>query len=135
MISGDKAWVTNASDAGWLNLYAQTDPALGHRGIVSIVVDTDSPGGERLPGYELMGAHARGTGGFHFTDVGVPVENTLIPPSSRRRQRRAHCSPRQEVRRSGCQGSHRRLLQVLGAAGYKRSDENPLPRHLWSTTT
>ena len=79
VINGEKAWVTNASDAALLNLYAQTDPSLGHRGIVSIVVDTELRGVVRGPAYELMGAHAMGTGGFEFSDVRVGVENTLIP--------------------------------------------------------
>ena len=79
IINGDKAWVTNASHAGSLNVYAQTDPAAGHRGIVSIVVDPALDGVTRSEPYELMGAHAMGTGGFTFTDVRVPVSNTLAP--------------------------------------------------------
>ncbi len=77
VIDGEKAWVTNASDAGLLNVYAQT--GTGHSGIVSVVVDADLPGVERSEPYELMGAHAMGTGGFTFSDVRVGVENTLIP--------------------------------------------------------
>ncbi len=79
VISGKKAWVTNASHAGALNLYAQTSPDLGHRGIVSIVVDPDLAGVTRGERYELMGAHSMGTGGFEFDEVRVPVDNTLIP--------------------------------------------------------
>ena len=79
VVDGQKAWVTNASHAGALNLYAQTDPDLGHRGIVSIVVDPDLPGVTRTEPYELMGAHAMGTGGFEFDAVRVPVANTLVP--------------------------------------------------------
>lgn len=79
IITGSKAWVTNASHAGALNLYAQTDPTLGHRGIVSIVVDPDAPGVTRTEPYELMGAHAMGTGGFEFDQVRAPVADTLVP--------------------------------------------------------
>ncbi len=79
VISGAKAWVTNASHAGALNLYAQTDPDLGHRGIVSIVVDPNAPGVTRTEPYELMGAHAMGTGGFEFDQVRAPVADTLVP--------------------------------------------------------
>jgi len=77
VINGDKAWVTNASEAGLLNVYAQTGG--DHRGIVSIVVDADLDGVERTEPYELMGVHAMSTGGFSLTDVRVGVENTLIP--------------------------------------------------------
>ncbi len=79
IISGEKAWVTNASDAGFLNVYAQTDPSAGHRGIVSIVVDADLPGVQRLEPYELMGVHSLGTGGFVFDNVRVGVDNTFVP--------------------------------------------------------
>ncbi|MGH1490876.1 MAG: acyl-CoA dehydrogenase family protein [Acidimicrobiales bacterium] len=79
VISGSKAWATSASHAGSLNLYAQTDPQLKHRGIVSIVVDPSLPGVTRLEPYELMGAHSMGTGGFEFNEVRVPVANTLAP--------------------------------------------------------
>ncbi len=79
VITGAKAWVTNGSHAGALNVYAQTDEALGHRGIVSIVVDPELDGVTRLPPYELLGAHAMGTAGFTFDQVRVPIVNTLAP--------------------------------------------------------
>ncbi len=79
IIDGEKAWVTNASDAGSLNVYAQTDLELGHRGIVSIVVDPRLDGVTRTGPYELMGAHAMGTGGFVFEEVRVSAANTLLP--------------------------------------------------------
>ncbi len=79
IISGTKAWVTNASHAQALNVYAQTDPAAGHRGIVSIVVDAEAAGVTRTDPYELMGGHAMGTGGFEFDEVRAPVADTLVP--------------------------------------------------------
>ncbi len=79
IINGEKAWVTNASAATVLNLYAQTDPTLGHRGIVSIVVDASTPGVTRLEPYQLLGGHGMGTGGFRFDDVRVGAKNTLAP--------------------------------------------------------
>ena len=79
VINGDKAWITNASHATALNVYAQTDPDLRHRGIVSIVVAADTPGVTRHEPYELLGGHAMGTGGFRFDDVRVPTPNTLSP--------------------------------------------------------
>ncbi len=79
VINGEKAWVTNASDTNALNVYATTDPDGGHRAIVSIVVDPEAPGVTRIEPYELLGAHAMGTGGFRFEDVRAPVNNTLSP--------------------------------------------------------
>ncbi len=78
VINGEKSWITSATDATALNLYAQTDPELGHRGMVAIVVDADTRGVTRLPAFEVMGGHAMGTGGFRFDDVRVGTENTLV---------------------------------------------------------
>jgi alkylation response protein AidB-like acyl-CoA dehydrogenase len=76
VISGDKAWVTNASTADLLCVFAQTDPEQANRsdkwrGIATFLVEADHPGVERLAAYELMGGHAMGTGGFSFTDCRV----------------------------------------------------------------
>lgn len=79
VINGEKAWVTNGSHAGALNLYVQTDPSLGHRGIAAIIVDPVADGVTRSEPYELMGAHAMGTGGFTFSDVRVSTDQTLLP--------------------------------------------------------
>ncbi|MEM7324352.1 MAG: acyl-CoA dehydrogenase family protein [Actinomycetota bacterium] len=79
VINGEKAWVTNASHAQSLNVYATTDPAGGHRAIVSVVVDPEAPGVTRIEPYELHGGHAMGTGGFRFDNVRAPVANTLAP--------------------------------------------------------
>lgn len=79
VINGEKAWVTSATNANALNVYAQSDPSLGHRGIVAIVVDAGLVGVTRLPAYDVMGGYGMGAGGFRFDDVRVGVEDTLIP--------------------------------------------------------
>ncbi|MEE2981162.1 MAG: acyl-CoA dehydrogenase family protein [Pseudomonadota bacterium] len=71
VIDGEKAWITNASTASLLCVFAQTDSSQGSRGIATFLVEADNPGVERLPAYELMGGHAMGTGGFRFTDCRV----------------------------------------------------------------
>lgn len=82
VINGEKAWVTNAAVADSLNVFAQSDPGLGHRGIVSILVTADTPGVTRLDPYELVGGYGMGTGGFRFEDVRVPVADTLAQPGA-----------------------------------------------------
>ena len=80
VIDGAKAWVSNAAAAGVLAVYAQTDPAAGHRGIAAFLVDADAAGVVREPPYALMGGHALGTGGFRFEGVEVGDAQVLLPP-------------------------------------------------------
>jgi len=75
-LSGEKAWISNAVGAGLLSVYAQTDPDLGSRGIAAFLVEAENPGVVRLPGYEILGGHALGTGGFRFDDC--PVSRTAL---------------------------------------------------------
>ncbi|MDZ7670940.1 MAG: acyl-CoA dehydrogenase family protein [Gammaproteobacteria bacterium] len=79
-LSGEKAWISNAVGAGLLSIYAQTDPALGSRGIAAFLVEAETPGVVRLPGYEILGGHALGTGGFRFDDCTVPETALFLAP-------------------------------------------------------
>ena len=85
VINGDKAWITNATTANLLCVFAQTDatqanPTDKWRGIASFLVDADHPGVERLAAYELMGGHAMGTGEFRFTDCRVGADALFRGP-------------------------------------------------------
>ena len=44
MINGAKMWISMASYAKVALIFAQTDPALGYKGIACFMVDTDRPG-------------------------------------------------------------------------------------------
>lgn len=79
-LSGEKAWVTNASDADLLSVYAQTEPGSGARGIAAFLVPADQPGVERTGAYQMLGAHATGAGGFRFHDVALSADQLFIPP-------------------------------------------------------
>ncbi|MEM7337575.1 MAG: acyl-CoA dehydrogenase family protein [Actinomycetota bacterium] len=79
-LDGEKAWVTNATDATVLSVYATTDPGLGHRGIAAFLVPADTPGVERLDAYPLFGTHAMGTGGFRFDGCLVGDDALFVPP-------------------------------------------------------
>jgi alkylation response protein AidB-like acyl-CoA dehydrogenase len=80
ILSGEKAWVTNAAHADLLNVFAQTVPGSGARGIASFQIPADSPGVERIPSYEILGAYAMNAGGFRFHDVRVEANQLLVPP-------------------------------------------------------
>ena len=80
VLTGEKAWVTNASHADLLNVYAQTEPGSGPRGIAAFLVRADQPGIERSAPYHMFGAHATGAGGFTFNDVRLAEDQLFIQP-------------------------------------------------------
>lgn len=80
LLNGEKAWVTNSSHADLLNVFAQTDPGSGARGIASFQVPADSKGVERVPAYDLLGGYAMSAGGFRFEDVRVEADQVLVEP-------------------------------------------------------
>jgi alkylation response protein AidB-like acyl-CoA dehydrogenase len=79
VLDGDKAWITNASEANVLLTYAQTDAQSGSKGIACFIVTSDAAGFSRQPAYELHGAHAIGVGGYTMKDCFVPDEMLLYP--------------------------------------------------------
>ncbi len=80
IVDGAKAWVTNGVGAGLLNVFAQTDPDLGWRGIAAFLVEADRPGVSREPAYRLLGGHAAGVCGIRFDSVRVPAGAMIHPP-------------------------------------------------------
>jgi alkylation response protein AidB-like acyl-CoA dehydrogenase len=79
-LNGAKAWITNAAVASLSIAYAQTDPALGYRGIACFAIEADRPGFLRDKPFELHGGHAIGVGGFHLADYVAPDDALLHPP-------------------------------------------------------
>ena len=79
-LNGAKAWITNAAVCGMSVIYAQTDPALGYRGIACFAIEADRAGFHREPPFELHGGHAIGVGGFRLVDYVAPDEALLHPP-------------------------------------------------------
>lgn len=80
LLNGEKTWITNATQADLLNVFAQTDPSLGSRGIASFQIPADAPGVERLPAFEMLGGYAMGAGAFRFDNVQVSADQLLVPP-------------------------------------------------------
>ena len=79
-IDGEKAWITNASDADVAIVYAQTEPGSGGRGIAGFLVDASRPGFVREPAFALCGQHAIGTGGFRLEAYEAADDEMLQPP-------------------------------------------------------
>ncbi len=78
VLNGHKAWITNGAVANLFSVYAQTDPSLGWRGIVCILVEDNAPGLQRGDVYKMLCGHAMGTSELILKDCTVPNENLLI---------------------------------------------------------
>ncbi len=79
-LEGAKAWITNASDADVIMLYAQTEAGAGARGIAGFLVDGTRPGFVREPAYDMAGQHTIGTGGFRLEGYVARLDEMLQPP-------------------------------------------------------
>lgn len=76
VINGSKTYITNSLQADWLCLLARTSDEGGYRGMSQIIVptDVDGFGASKL---DKLGMRASDTGVLTFTDVRVPVANTI----------------------------------------------------------
>lgn len=79
VLSGSKAWITNASYARWFVVFATEDPALKHKGIAAFIIDRDTPGFEVLRHEDKLGQRASDTCGLTLQEVKVPKANLLAP--------------------------------------------------------
>jgi citronellyl-CoA dehydrogenase len=77
VINGAKLYITNGTQADWLCLLARTSDDPGFRGMSLIVVPTDVPGVAVSRKLEKLGMWSSDTAELSFTDVRVPVANTI----------------------------------------------------------
>ncbi|MEP7105570.1 MAG: acyl-CoA dehydrogenase family protein [Chloroflexota bacterium] len=77
-LDGVKAWVTNGAFAKAFLVYAQTDPAAGHRGIAGFAVQGPLPGLTAGEPYGLPAGHAMGISDVRFEDC--PAAALVAPP-------------------------------------------------------
>lgn len=77
VISGNKAFITNASYAKHLALTAITDIKDGKKEISAVIVPTDAEGFSVIDNYEKMGLNASNTTELVLDNVRVPQENLL----------------------------------------------------------
>ncbi len=77
VINGAKMWISMANYAKVALIFAQTDPALGHKGIACFIVDTDQPGFKPQAIEHKMGLHASDTASIALEDVEVSDEDVL----------------------------------------------------------
>jgi len=80
VLSGEKAWISNAGFARWYVVIARTDPAAGKRGMTAFAVPADAPGFAVGEPEEKLGLRASRTAPIYFNDCRVPAENVLGSP-------------------------------------------------------
>jgi citronellyl-CoA dehydrogenase len=77
VINGSKLFITNGAQADWICLLARTSGDGGYRGMSQIVVETDRPGFQVSRTLHKLGNWSSDTAELSFTDVRVPVSNTI----------------------------------------------------------
>jgi len=76
-LNGSKTFITNASEAETIVVFATSDTAKGHKGISVFAVPRNSPGLQVNPLHGKMGMRGSSTGEIVFQDTPVPAENLL----------------------------------------------------------
>ena len=76
-LNGSKMFITNASVAESIVVFATQDRSLGYKGIRAFVVNRDSPGLTINPLHGKMGMRSSTTDEVVFRDTPVPAENRL----------------------------------------------------------
>lgn len=79
LLNGTKNWITNGGSSSLHLVMAQTDPALGHKGICTFIVETSWPGVVIGAKEDKLGIRASDTHTILYNDVKVPKENLLGP--------------------------------------------------------
>ncbi|HEY1830540.1 MAG TPA: acyl-CoA dehydrogenase family protein [Acidimicrobiales bacterium] len=77
VINGSKLYITNGTQADWLCLLARTSDEPGYRGMSMIVVPTAVEGVAVSRKLEKLGMWSSDTAELSFTDVRVPLSNTI----------------------------------------------------------
>jgi len=76
-INGAKMWISNGDHADLALVFAQTDPALKHKGLACFLVETDQPGFQPTEITGKLGMWAADTAEIALQDVHVPHDALL----------------------------------------------------------
>jgi butyryl-CoA dehydrogenase len=76
-LHGSKMWISLGNHAKVALIFAQTDPALRHRGLACFLVDTDQPGFQAQAIHHKMGLHGSDTASISLDAVFVPDDALL----------------------------------------------------------
>lgn len=73
-INGSKIFISNAREAGFLMLFAKTDPAAGFRGMSAFALPTDAPGLSFSDPQDKSGIRSAPTYAVYLDDVRLPAD-------------------------------------------------------------
>jgi len=76
-INGAKMWISMGNYAKLALIFAQTDPAKGHRGLACFLVDTEQPGYAAQTIEHKMGLHASDTASISLDEVKAGPDDVL----------------------------------------------------------
>ena len=79
ILNGTKFWITNATEADTLVVYAKTDGAAGSRGITAFLIEKGMPGFSIGQKIEKVGMRGSPTAELVFDNCEVPEENVMGP--------------------------------------------------------
>jgi len=79
VLNGTKFWITNATCADTLVVYAKTDGHAGSRGITAFLIEKNMPGFSIGQKIDKMGMRGSPTAELVFDDCEVPEENVMGP--------------------------------------------------------
>jgi isovaleryl-CoA dehydrogenase len=79
LLNGTKFWITNATYADTLVVYAKTAPEAASRGITAFLIEKDMPGFSIGQKIDKMGMRGSPTAELVFDDCFVPEENVMGP--------------------------------------------------------
>ncbi|HXH84560.1 MAG TPA: acyl-CoA dehydrogenase [Candidatus Tectomicrobia bacterium] len=77
VLTGRKQFITTGREAAFALVFAQTDPAAGHRGITAFVVEKGTPGFTIAKVEDKLGLRASDTAELLLEDCRVPAANRL----------------------------------------------------------
>ena len=77
VLNGHKIWISNGGIASLAIVFAQTDPALGAKGLAAFLVETDTPGFAAHAIHHKLGLRSSNTAELVLQDVRVPASNML----------------------------------------------------------
>jgi isovaleryl-CoA dehydrogenase len=78
-LNGTKFWITNATYAETLVVYAKTEPEAGSKGITAFLIEKDFPGFSIGQKIDKVGMRGSPTAELVFQDCFVPQENVMGP--------------------------------------------------------
>jgi len=77
LLTGTKAWITNADEAGLFLVFANANPDAGYKGITCFAVPRDTPGFEVGPRENKLGIRASSTCPLTLDNVRVPASSIV----------------------------------------------------------